>query len=87
MPLVRTFVPVVAGSAGMGYGRFAMFNVIGGFGWVASMTLGGFFLGSVFPNLGKHVEKVIIVIVLLSVMPIVIEYFKARGRAKQGAAG
>ena len=61
MPLVRTFVPVVAGVAGMGYRQFAMFNICGGIGWVASMTLGGYFLGSVFPELGNHIEKVIIV--------------------------
>jgi membrane-associated protein len=83
VPLVRTFVPVVAGSAGMTYRRFATFNIVGGIGWVSSMTLGGYFLGSIFPDLGRHVEKVIIVIVLLSIMPMVIEYLKARGRSKQ----
>lgn len=82
VPLVRTFVPVVAGSAGMGYRRFATFNIAGGVGWVSSMTLGGYFLGTVWPDLGKHVEKVIIVIVLLSIMPVVIEYIRARNRAK-----
>jgi membrane-associated protein len=82
VPLVRTFVPVVAGVAGMGYQRFALFNITGGIGWVASMTLGGYFLGTLFPDLGRHVEKVIIVIVLLSVLPMVIEYVKSRARAK-----
>jgi membrane-associated protein len=86
VPLVRTFVPVVAGAAGMSYRQFATFNVLGGIGWIASMTLGGYFLGSVFPDLGRHVEKVIIVIVALSVMPMVIEYFKARARSKQAPA-
>lgn len=85
VPLVRTFVPVVAGAAGMGYGRFATFNIVGGIGWVASMTLGGYFLGTIYPELGKHVEKVIIAIVLISVLPMVVEYFKARARAKQSA--
>jgi membrane-associated protein len=82
VPLVRTFVPVIAGVAGMSYRRFALFNITGGISWVASMTLGGFFLGSLFPDLGKHVEKVIIVIVALSVLPMVIEYVKARRRPK-----
>ena len=86
VPLVRTFVPVIAGVAGMGYRRFATFNITGGIGWVASMTLGGYFLGTLFPDLGRHVEKVIIVIVALSVMPMVIEYLKSRSRARQGAA-
>jgi membrane-associated protein len=81
VPLVRTFVPVVAGVAGMRYREFAMFNIVGGISWVVSMTVGGYFLGSVFPDMGKHIEKVIIVIVLLSVLPMVIEYVKAK-RAK-----
>jgi len=82
VPLVRTFVPVVAGVAGMSYRRFALFNVTGGIAWVASMTLGGYFLGQIFPDLGKHVEKVIIVIVALSVLPMVIEYVRAKRRPK-----
>jgi membrane-associated protein len=81
VPLVRTFVPVVAGVAGMRYREFAMFNITGGIAWVVSMTVGGYFLGSIFPDMGKHIEKVIIVIVLLSVLPMVIEYVKAK-RAK-----
>ena len=81
VPLVRTFVPVVAGVAGMRYRDFALFNITGGIAWVVSMTVGGYFLGSVFPEMGKHIEKVIIVIVLLSVLPMIIEYVKAK-RAK-----
>lgn len=86
VPLVRTFVPVIAGVAGMPYRRFALFNIAGGVGWVSSMTLGGFFLGRIFPKLGSHVEKVIIGIVVLSVLPMVIEYLKARSRNKNAAA-
>lgn len=82
VPLVRTFVPVVAGVAGMSYRSFAMYNIAGGVGWVASMTLGGYFLGSLFPDLGRHIEKVIIVVVALSLMPMVIEYLKAKRRSK-----
>ena len=86
VPLVRTFVPIIAGVAGMGYRRFALFNIAGGIGWVASMTLGGYFLGTLFPDLGRHVEKVIVVIVALSVMPMLIEYLKSRARARQAPA-
>jgi membrane-associated protein len=69
MPILRTFVPVVAGVAKMRYRDFAGFNIIGGLSWVASMTLLGYILGVRFPMLGKHIEKVIIVIVLLSISP------------------
>jgi membrane-associated protein len=87
VPLVRTFVPIIAGVAGMSYRRFAVFNITGGVSWVASMTLGGYFLGSLFPELGRHVEKVIIVIVALSVLPMVVEYMKARGRKAAQSPG
>lgn len=86
MPLVRTFVPVVAGVAQMSYRRFATYNVVGGAAWVLSMTLLGFGLGNSIPNLEKHIEKVIVVVVLLSILPGVIEYLKARRRGKAAAA-
>lgn len=76
MPLVRTFVPVVAGVAGMGYKKFATYNVVGGVLWVSSMTLLGYFLGVQFPWVIQHIEKVIILIVFLSILPGIIEVVK-----------
>ena len=87
VPIVRTFVPVVAGIGEMGYKRFAAFNVIGGLSWVASMTLIGYFLGVQFPELLKHVEKVIVGVVLVSLLPGLIEYVKARRTARKSASG
>ena len=78
MPLVRTFVPVIAGVAKMPYRRFAMFNVVGGAAWVILMVLGGYYGSQLVPNLHKHVEKVIIVIVLLSISPGIIAWLRAR---------
>jgi len=85
MPLVRTFVPVVAGIGGMSYRRFASYNVVGAVGWVASMTLIGFVLGSRFPLLVQHIEKVIVVVVLLSILPGGIEWMRSRRRAAASA--
>jgi membrane-associated protein len=81
MPLVRTFVPVVAGIGGMSYRRFALFNVVGASAWVASMTLIGFVMGSQFPLLVQHIEKVIVGVVLLSILPGIVEWVRARRRA------
>lgn len=81
MPLVRTFVPVVAGVAEMGYRRFATFNVVGGAAWVGSMTLTGYVLGSRFPLLVQHIEKVIVTVIVLSILPGVIEWLRVRRRA------
>lgn len=76
MPVLRTFVPVVAGIGNMPYRRFGLFNIMGGAAWVSSMTVLGYFVGST--PLGKHVEKVIIVVVVLSIMPGVIAWLKSR---------
>jgi membrane-associated protein len=78
MPIVRTFVPVVAGMAQMGYRRYTIFNVIGGLGWIWSMLLLGYFLGRYIPGIDKHVEKVIILVVFLSLLPGIIGWLKAR---------
>jgi membrane-associated protein len=69
MPLVRTFTPFVAGIARMGYRRFVIYNIVGGIGWVASMTLSGYFLGQI-TWIREHFEMVVVAIVLLSVLPI-----------------
>ncbi len=85
MPLVRTFVPVVAGVAKMPYRKFATYNIVGGAAWVLSMTLLGYGLGTAFPGVVKHIEKVIIIVVFVSILPGIIEWLRARAAAKKGA--
>lgn len=77
MPLVRTFVPVVAGVGQMPYRRFASFNIIGGAAWVLSMTVGGYFLGQ-FEFVQKRIELIVVGIIVLSVLPGVIAWLKNR---------
>ncbi|MFO0681494.1 MAG: VTT domain-containing protein [Sandaracinus sp.] len=79
MPIVRTFVPVVAGAAQMPYARFATFNVVGGFAWVLSMTIIGYYLGG-FDIVRMHLEKLIIAVVVISVLPGVIAWWRNRGK-------
>ncbi|MCA1850429.1 MAG: VTT domain-containing protein [Acidobacteria bacterium] len=83
VPIVRTFAPIVAGAAQMPYRQFATYNVVGGFLWVFSMILAGYFLGTTLQSrfgisLDEHIEKVVIIVVALSLMPPVIEYLKSR---------
>ena len=73
VPIVRTFAPVVAGIGAMEYKRFISYNVVGGVGWVLSMVLGGYFLGQVIPNIHKNIDKVIVVVIFLSLLPIIIK--------------
>ncbi len=77
MPFVRTFAPIVAGIAEMPYSRYIGYSVAGGVTWIASMTLLGYFLGSI-PFIRQHNEKVILLIVFLSVLPPVIHWIKER---------
>lgn len=86
MPVFRTFVPVAAGIAGMGYRRFAQFNVLGGALWVLSMTLTGYLLASVVPDVHRHIEKIIVVVVFLSVLPGLVGWWRARKRGNGGSA-
>jgi membrane-associated protein len=78
MPFARTFAPVVAGIGQMSYIRFASYNIIGGTSWVLSMTLIGYFLGSMFPGMVKHIEIVILVIIFLSLLPGIIKYLQVK---------
>jgi membrane-associated protein len=94
VPIVRTFAPIVAGAADMSYKNFLVYNIFGGFLWVTSMLLAGYFLGGLVEKtvqnlfgiegfkLEDHIDKVVIVIVLLSILPIIIEYLKARREKK-----
>lgn len=79
VPIIRTFAPTVAGAAGMNYFRFAMFNVIGGFLWVWSMLLGGYYLGKVFGDkINDYIHYLIIGIILLSILPLIIKWIQTR---------
>jgi membrane-associated protein len=79
IPIVRTFAPVVAGAASMGYRRFVAYNVFGGIGWVTAMSLIGYYLGRI-EWIQKNLEKAVIIVILLSISPMFIHYFMDRRR-------
>jgi membrane-associated protein len=84
MPIVRTFAPFVAGIGQMRYSRFALFNVVGGVAWVLMFVLGGYGFGEV-PVVKRNFHIVILGIIIVSVMPPVIEYVRARREARLSA--
>jgi membrane-associated protein len=84
MPIVRTFVPVVAGLANMPLKAYTAYNVLGAVAWIWSMLFIGHFLGRVVPGIDKHIEPMILVIVALSLLPALISW--RRERAKGAAA-
>ncbi|OEJ40209.1 hypothetical protein AR457_16015 [Streptomyces agglomeratus] len=85
VPIVRTFTPIIAGVSRMNYRSFITFNIIGGVLWGAGVTLLGASLGKV-AFVHKNIEAILILIVLISVLPIVIEYLRARSKNKKAAA-
>jgi membrane-associated protein len=80
MPIVRTFAPVVAGVAEMGYARFATYNIIGGIAWVTSCTLAGYLLGALIPNIESRIHLIVGVVIVISLLPPGIAWLKARRR-------
>ncbi len=84
VPIVRTFVPTVAGASSMHYRTFVTFNVIGGLLWGAGVTTLGYFLGEI-EVVKNNIEIAAIVIVFVSVLPIALEFWKHR-KAKAAAA-
>jgi membrane-associated protein len=87
VPIVRTFAPVVAGIAKMPYREFALFNIAGGLLWILSTTLLGYFLGKIIPRetLTSYIHYVIGGVILISIIPIIIEFVKARSRKRAAA--
>jgi membrane-associated protein len=84
MPIIRTFAPFVAGMGKMTYRKFMSYNVIGGIVWIVSFLLLGYFFGNM-PVVKKNFSLVILAIIVLSILPAVIEFFRERRRLK--AAG
>ena len=78
IPIVRTFAPILAGVGNMSYKTFISYNIIGGFLWSTGITALGFILGAIVPNAGSYITPIIILIIIVSLIPPVREYMKAR---------
>ena len=88
VPIVRTFAPIVIGATEMPYARFLTFSILGGALWIFSMVALGYFVGGLIETafgikLENHIEKVVIVVVLLSILPPIIEFAKNRFGKKE----
>jgi len=85
VPIVRTFVPFVAGVGKMHYGRFIAYNVIGGFIWIYFFLYAGYWFGGL-PFIQRNFKLVILAIIIISVLPIVWETWQAWKEAKRERA-
>ena len=82
MPIVRTFAPILAGVGSMDYSKFISYNIVGGVLWSLGLSGLGYLLGSVIPDIDKYLLPIIVLIILLSVLPGVIHFLRAR-RSKE----
>lgn len=78
LPIVRTFVPILAGVGGMGYRSFLWYNALGGFMWGAGLPLLGYFLGSAVPHADRYLVPIILAIIVISILPSVFHVARAR---------
>lgn len=85
MPIVRTFVPVVAGMAEMDYKSYTAYNVLGAVLWIWTMLFVGYVLGRYIPGVEHHIEKVIIAVIIVSLLPGLISWRRERARAAAAA--
>ena len=85
VPLIRTFAPVVAGIAQMPYHKFVAYNVFGGIGWVLGLSVLGYFLGGI-EWIGKNLDKTIMLVIFVSLLPVIIAAVKAKLSAKKASA-
>ena len=86
IPIIRTFVPIMAGVVSIDFKKFVFYNIVGCVAWVVSMTLSGYFLGRMFPSLQENLEYIVIIIIAVSMIPVVITYLKERNRANNDIA-
>ena len=84
VPILRTFVPFIAGVAQMPYRRFVLFNVVGAVSWVVSMVLIGYFIGGT--PLASNLKRVILVVIFVSLIPLFVGAFKQWRASKRAAA-
>jgi membrane-associated protein len=82
VPIVRTFAPFVAGMGAMNYSRFVLYNIVGGIAWVFICLFAGYFFGG-HPWVKKNFEVVVVAIILISVLPMAIEFLRERHLAKK----
>lgn len=85
LPVVRTFAPIVAGIGNMHYRTFITYNIVGGLIWAVGVTLAGYFLGQLIPDVDKYLIPIILVIVFISVAPTAIHVLQEMKKSKEAS--
>jgi membrane-associated protein len=78
LPVVRTFVTILAGMVKIDFAKFVIFNFLGATAWIVTMVLAGHFLGRIFPQITSYLEIIVIGMILVSAIPVIVTWFKNR---------
>jgi membrane-associated protein len=78
LPIVRTFVPILAGMTHIDFKKFLIYNVLGASIWVVTMVMAGHLLGNAFPNLIEYLEYIVFGMILLTAIPLVVSFFRRK---------
>lgn len=83
LPIIRTFVTILAGTVNINFTKFFIYNVVGAALWITSMVMAGNLLGKAFPSLPDYLEIIVVAMILISAVPVVFTWIRARRRAAQ----
>ncbi|HYG21064.1 MAG TPA: VTT domain-containing protein [Ohtaekwangia sp.] len=83
LPIVRTFVPILAGMVRIEFVKFLFFNIVGAATWIVVMVMAGYLLGNRFPSITDHLEVIVVGMVLLSAVPVVLSWFRHKRMSRQ----
>jgi Uncharacterized membrane-associated protein len=84
LPIIRTFVPIVAGIVKMDFKKFSLYNIIGSFAWVFSLMLAGHILGEKFPWIRERIELIVVLIVLATTLPVILKFISGGKKKDYG---
>jgi membrane-associated protein len=78
LPIVRTFVPILAGMVKIKFGRFFLYNVLGAVLWITTMVMAGYLLGNKFPGITDHLEIIVVSMIVVTALPVIFSWLKTR---------
>jgi len=82
LPFIRTFAPIVAGVGSMKYKTFLIYNIVGGIAWAVSVPVAGYYLFKYIPNIDKYLLPIILVIIIVSAIPAMLEFIRSRKKKR-----
>lgn len=83
IPIIRTFTPIVAGIVNMNYTTFLKYSFFSSLLWSTTVTFSGYFLGQIFPQIQDYMSGIIILVVMLSLLPVIVEIFRKKEKKKE----